>query len=199
MTNEEIGTRAKIEILEEIFQNCFQENSKTLALVEEYLTELRHQAMLKKGGLTEAGGEALVRDLFRKFIKADMNNQKIAEDLGISRERVRQIYDRVFGGEGFSYGVIKNLDWKSLKKITRKLGITREQIGERAKVTGATVSNVLAEDKRYITNGKTSRSHASVRILKAILEMIQEKIQDTLEATENILNSLDIDDQKEEN
>lgn len=109
-----------------------------------------------------------------------------ARRFGISRERVRQIKDRLIERGVMEVLAVNDDMWKHLKKLTKEFGITQIDIARNVDCGGPTVSRVLDGKMRYIRNAYFNRYHTSIRIAQYILDVAEKK----LDRTERVLYRL---------
>ncbi len=86
----------------------------------------------------------------------DLNFSQIGRELGITRERVRQIYKEIMDAN--QHVKVDREYWRILKTVCKALGITNAQIAKGVGAAEITVKSILEADKKFVGRDITYRA-----------------------------------------
>ena len=115
--------------------------------------------------------------VIEEYLKSNLNKSRVAELLGVSRERIGQIIKEVYGTRNPLVNYATEIDWKLFNQIRNVFNIPVSRLGRMAGCQNTTVSRVLTNQKEYIKNSNKSRANVSVKIARAILKIAEKRLE----------------------
>lgn len=115
--------------------------------------------------------------VLKEYLKNNLNKAKVAELLGVSRERIGQIIAEIYGKRNPLVNYAEEINWKLFNDIKKIFGISTNVLARKAGCSPDAIRHILINDKRWSKNHNRSASNSSVKLGKAILEIAEKRLE----------------------
>jgi len=117
------------------------------------------------------------KEVAKKYFENNLNKAAVARELGVSRERIGQIIEKIYGRRNPLVNYAQDIDWKLFRDIKDVFGISVNQLAKKCKRHPSTVSRILSGNKAYTKNLSRSYGNASVDVGKTLLKIAQKRLE----------------------